>query len=117
VSGRGQHPGRGTITPMSRVAIRTPTAADEGEFIAAMRASRSLHRPWLYMPGTPERYAAYLARVDDPRAAPYLACRLEDGAIVGFVNVSEIVAAAATARRSSWRSAAASSWRGSLPAT
>jgi ribosomal-protein-alanine N-acetyltransferase len=76
---------------MSRVVLRAPTAADRDEFIAAMKASRRLHRPWIYMPETPDRYAAYLSRVDDPRAAPYLACRTEDGAIVGFLNISEIV--------------------------
>jgi ribosomal-protein-alanine N-acetyltransferase len=52
---------------------------------------RAVLRPWIYMPDTPAQYAAYLARVDDPRAAPYLACRSEDGAIVGFLNLSEIV--------------------------
>jgi [ribosomal protein S5]-alanine N-acetyltransferase len=76
---------------MKRVVLRAPTAADQDEFIAAMRASRSLHRPWLYMPETPERYVAYLSRVDDPRAKPYFACRTEDGAIVGFLNINEIV--------------------------
>ncbi len=43
------------------------------------------------MPETPDRYTAYLARVRDPRYAPYFACRVEDGAIVGFLNLSEIV--------------------------
>lgn len=71
--------------------LRTPTAADQDEFIAAMRASRSVHRPWVYMPETPERYVAYLARVQDPRYEPFLACRTHDGAIVGFLNLSEIV--------------------------
>jgi ribosomal-protein-alanine N-acetyltransferase len=73
------------------VVLRTPTAADQDEFMAAMRASRSVHRPWVYMPETPERYAAYLSRVQDPRYAPFLACRNQDGAIVGFLNLSEIV--------------------------
>jgi [ribosomal protein S5]-alanine N-acetyltransferase len=76
---------------MARVLLRPPTAADEDEFTASMRASRAHHRPWIYMPETAERYAAYLARVGDPRAAPFLACRVEDGAIVGFLNISEIV--------------------------
>jgi ribosomal-protein-alanine N-acetyltransferase len=76
---------------MGRVAVRTPTPEDEDEFIAAMRASRPLHRPWLAMPETPDAYRQYLAKVDDPRAAPYFACRTEDGAIVGFLNLSEIV--------------------------
>jgi [ribosomal protein S5]-alanine N-acetyltransferase len=74
-----------------RVVLRTPTAADQDEFIAAMRASRSVHRPWVYMPETAERYVAYLARVQDPRYEPFLACRSDDGAIVGFLNLSEIV--------------------------
>ena len=74
-----------------RVVLRTPTVDDQDEFIAAMRASRSVHRPWVYMPETPERYLAYLARVQDPRYEPFLACRAEDGAIVGFLNLSEIV--------------------------
>jgi ribosomal-protein-alanine N-acetyltransferase len=76
---------------VARVVLRTPTAAHQDEFIAAMRASRGAHRPWVYMPETPERYAAYLSRVQDPRYAPFLACRKEDGAIVGFLNLSEIV--------------------------
>ena len=76
---------------MARVVIRPPTADDEDAFLAAMRASRSVHRPWLYMPETPDAYKTYIARVDDPRAAPFLACRKEDGAIVGFLNLSEIV--------------------------
>ncbi len=76
---------------MGRVAVRTPTPEDEDEFVAAMRASRALHRPWLAMPETPAAYRQYLAKVDDPRAAPYFAYRTEDGAIVGFLNLSEIV--------------------------
>ena len=76
---------------MPRVALRTPTLADQDEFIASMRASRRLHRPWIYMPETPERYAQYVTRAGDPRFAPFLACRVEDGAIVGFLNISEIV--------------------------
>ena len=76
---------------MARVALRTPTLADQAEFTACMRASRRLHRPWIYMPETPERYAQYVARANDPRFAPFLACRVEDGAIIGFLNISEIV--------------------------
>jgi len=76
---------------MPRVVLRPPTADDQDEFVARMRASRSVHRPWLYMPETPDAYRTYLAKVDDPRTAPFLACRTDDGAIVGFLNISEIV--------------------------
>jgi ribosomal-protein-alanine N-acetyltransferase len=76
---------------MGRVVLRTPTPGDKDEFIASMRLSRALHRPWVTMPETPQAYAQYLGKVEDPRAAPFFACRTEDGAIVGFLNLSEIV--------------------------
>ena len=74
-----------------RIVLRTPTADDEQEFIARMRASRRMHRPWLYPPLTPEAYRDYLGRLVDDRKIAYLACRREDGAIAGWLNVSEIV--------------------------
>jgi len=76
---------------MPRVVLRTPTLDDQDEFIAGMRASRALHRPWISMPETEEKYAAYVARADDPRGAMFLGCRKADGAIIGFLNISEIV--------------------------
>jgi len=75
---------------MGRVILRPPGPADEDRFLAAMRASKRAHRPWLYPPLDSEAYHAYLARLDD-RKFGYLACRLDDDAIVGWLNVSEIV--------------------------
>jgi [ribosomal protein S5]-alanine N-acetyltransferase len=75
----------------SRVVIRPPSAADGHEFIARMRASRRLHTPWLSMPRTPAAYAAYLERSRRETNAFYIARRREDDAIVGFLNISEIV--------------------------
>lgn len=43
------------------------------------------------MPESAEEYAAYVERACRETNAYFLACRLEDGAIVGFLNVSEIV--------------------------
>jgi ribosomal-protein-alanine N-acetyltransferase len=71
--------------------VRSPAPADCEEFLAAMRASRTLHRPWLNPPTTPEAYGRVLGRVNDDRFEPLLICRREDGAIVGFCNISEIV--------------------------
>ena len=56
-----------------------------------MRASRALHRPWLYAPQTPEDFREYLVRALRPSTEFFLACRREDDAIVGFLNLSEIV--------------------------
>jgi len=76
---------------VKRVVVRAPTAADADAFTAAMRASRRHHRPWITMPETAEAYAGYLARTAQPGFAPFIACRVEDGAIVGFSNVSQII--------------------------
>jgi ribosomal-protein-alanine N-acetyltransferase len=78
------------MPPRSRVLLRPPTPADEEEFLARMNASRRVHRPWLSPPLTPDAYRAYLERLDERRYG-YLACRRADGAIVGWLNVSEIV--------------------------
>jgi ribosomal-protein-alanine N-acetyltransferase len=55
-----------------------------------MRSSRSFHRPWASAPTDQERFAAYVAdsRRDDFEAM--LVCRVEDDAIVGFFNLSQI---------------------------
>ena len=90
LSGYGPHVVRRPTA--ARVVLREPTPDDEDEWIRRMRASRRLHRPWIQMPVTPEAYRAYVARqVGDPSRAQRIACRIEDGAIVGFFNVSEII--------------------------
>jgi ribosomal-protein-alanine N-acetyltransferase len=75
---------------MARVQLSSPSLADEPEFLAAMQASRSLHRPWLYPPLTRAGYREYLARLGE-RKVGYLARRRQDDAIIGWLNVSEIV--------------------------
>jgi ribosomal-protein-alanine N-acetyltransferase len=56
-----------------------------------MKASRRYHRGYISMPTTEEAFAAYVRRNDSDSRAMFLACRREDGAIVGFINVSEII--------------------------
>jgi [ribosomal protein S5]-alanine N-acetyltransferase len=72
------------------VLVRAPTPADRAEYLAAMRASRRLHRPWL-SPVSDETFDQLLRCAADERYAPHLVCRREDGAIVGFINISQIV--------------------------
>ncbi len=76
---------------MSRVVIRPPLHTDRDAFIDAMRRSRELHGRWIAMPETPAAFASYVQRNDEPSMARFLACRREDGAIVGFLNLSEII--------------------------
>jgi [ribosomal protein S5]-alanine N-acetyltransferase len=75
---------------MARVIIRAPTLDDQEDFLAAMRASREAHRPWLYPPQDAAAYRDYLATLGE-RKHGFLARRREDGAVVGWANVSEIV--------------------------
>jgi ribosomal-protein-alanine N-acetyltransferase len=76
---------------MSRVLIRHPQMADQDAFIAAMRESRELHGRWVAMAATPSAYATYIQRSEEPGRAFFLACRIGDGAIVGFLNLGEII--------------------------
>src|SRR3954468_23797848 len=75
----------------ARVVIQRPGPAHETDFIAAMRASRRMHRPWISMPDTPLRFAEYVARAQDPTREFFIARRTDDGAVVGFCNLSEII--------------------------
>ena len=74
-----------------RVVIRPPLHTDRDAFIDAMRRSRELHGRWIAMPETPAEFASYVQRNEDPAVERFLACRSEDGAIVGFLNLSEII--------------------------
>jgi ribosomal-protein-alanine N-acetyltransferase len=71
--------------------VRPPTPDDCDAFVEGMRASRHLHSPWLSMPQTRDAYTGYLERSRRESSAFFLACRHEDDAIVGFLNISEIV--------------------------
>ena len=73
------------------VVIRHPTLADEAEFLAKARRSRTLHRPWTKAPTTRAEFRRYLAKVDGERNTAWLVCLKRGGAIAGVVNVNEIV--------------------------
>ncbi|HEX8011247.1 MAG TPA: GNAT family protein [Casimicrobiaceae bacterium] len=83
----------------SRVFLRRPRPSDTARFVAAVRASAHLHRNWVQAPATPERFATYLRRfagAQSRRAATathvgLLACRTDDGALLGVFNLNEIL--------------------------
>ena len=74
-----------------RVRIRPPAHADEHAFVAAVRGSRSLHRPWTTPPDTPAAYRAWLERMAPPAHHAFLVCRGDDGAIAGVITLTNIV--------------------------
>jgi ribosomal-protein-alanine N-acetyltransferase len=73
------------------VFLRSPTRTDRDEFIELMRISRAFHSPWATAPTDDERFSAYLADARRVDFEAMLLCRDEDGAIVGFFNLSQIV--------------------------
>ena len=74
-----------------RIVLRTPTRRDADDFLAAVRASRAMHRGWVHPPATREAYHAFLERMLVPGQQPFLVCRRDDGAFVGLVNLTNVV--------------------------
>ena len=70
--------------------LRELTADDGNAFIQLARESRRLHAPWVSPPVSAEKFEQYLARVN-PAFKLLVACRHEDGALVGVFNLSQIV--------------------------
>jgi ribosomal-protein-alanine N-acetyltransferase len=72
------------------VYLRKPRASDAAAFCAAVRASRAIHQRWTLAPTTPKGYAALLKRSRQPQFETLLVCRLEDDALVGVFDLSQI---------------------------
>lgn len=74
-----------------RVFLRQPSLADMKPFLAAVRESEDLHRPWVAAPNTPARFRAFLKKMQPPTHYIFLVCRREDQAVAGVINLSNIV--------------------------
>jgi ribosomal-protein-alanine N-acetyltransferase len=77
--------------PLPAVALRAPVAEDRDAFIAAMKASAELHRPWVTPPVSAPEFDAWLTRSARADFDASLATRVADGAIVGYFNISQII--------------------------
>ena len=76
----------------ARVRLEPPSARRLREFLLAVKRSRKLHGRWVSPPWTPTAYRAYLRRLRRGTThVGYFVCLRESGALVGVVNVSEIV--------------------------
>jgi [ribosomal protein S5]-alanine N-acetyltransferase len=73
------------------VSLSAPTAVDADEFIAEVLASRLLHRSWIDLPDSQDRFAAYLGRAARDDHASYLVRHGSCGQLVGVVNINNIV--------------------------
>jgi ribosomal-protein-alanine N-acetyltransferase len=75
----------------SRVELHSVTRRDRAGYLAATCASRRLHRPWVDPPTSDARFAALLRRARAEEFEPMIVRRREDGEIVGFFNLSQII--------------------------
>jgi ribosomal-protein-alanine N-acetyltransferase len=73
------------------VVLCAPSLSDADEFIEQVRASRTLHKPWIDLPDNSERFTAYIERSTRPDQAAFLLRHSSCGHLVGFVNVNNIV--------------------------
>ena len=72
------------------VRLHVPSARRQREFLAAVRRSRALHRPWVYPPATPEDYRRYLRALRRPTHVGYFVCSAS-GELLGVININQIV--------------------------
>jgi ribosomal-protein-alanine N-acetyltransferase len=79
------------MAPTSRIVLRALRTSDQREFVGAARASRALHGLWVRAPDTATAFRAYVRRMAAPGSRAFLVCRRDGGAIVGVVNVTNIV--------------------------
>jgi ribosomal-protein-alanine N-acetyltransferase len=74
-----------------RVFLRRPVPGDCEEFLQRLRDSRSLHASYTAPMRNRDDYEVMLQRSREKNRIMMLICRLEDGAIVGQINLNEIV--------------------------
>jgi ribosomal-protein-alanine N-acetyltransferase len=75
----------------ARIVIRAVSLADERRFLASVHGSRALHRTWVQAPATPKQFRAFVRRMARPDHRGFLVLTRQTGALVGVINVSNIV--------------------------
>ena len=73
-----------------KVFLRPPTPEDFEEFVRINRASRTLHRGLANPPLDEKSFKSFLLRNEQETNEGFLICRAADGAIAGFINLSQI---------------------------
>ena len=82
----------GALLTGKRIFLRHPRARDREGFLERVDASRKLHGRWAaYPPSDPEGFAGFLQRSRRADVESLFVCRIDDDAIVGVFNISQIV--------------------------
>lgn len=76
---------------MSRVSLRLPTVADGPILIQANRESRECHSPWVEPFIDDAGFQTWLERSYLPTNPGFLATEIATGAVVGIVNLNNII--------------------------
>ncbi len=74
----------------TKLYLRYPIIEDFAEFIASAKSSRKFHRSLVNPPMTLEKFENYVAANESETNENFLICQIEDGAICGAVNLSQI---------------------------
>jgi len=75
---------------VSRVRVVDTASVDPQRFLDAVRASRDLHHPWTTAPWSRDEFAALVARTRDRDFLSFTGERIDDGSLVGVVNLSQV---------------------------
>src|ERR1700730_316478 len=73
-----------------RVFLRPAMKSDASEFIALNRESVHFHRGLVSPPTRPEQFTTFLKRCRRVDSVCLLICRIQDGAIIGSITLSQI---------------------------
>jgi [ribosomal protein S5]-alanine N-acetyltransferase len=76
------------MTP--RVRLERPEPGDAADLAALARASRRLHRPWVYPHQQARGWRKYFARCREGGTIGYLLRDRETGALLGVVNLNDV---------------------------
>ncbi len=79
------------VVETKRLYLRHPEIKDAEEFIALMLGSKELHHPWVEPPCEQEHFAFYCGVAQSEATDGYLICNNETDAIMGVVNINQIV--------------------------
>jgi [ribosomal protein S5]-alanine N-acetyltransferase len=61
------------------------------DFLEMTNASQKFHNPWVFPALEPRRFRGYLDRLAEGRAFGFFLGRLEDDAMLGVVNINDII--------------------------
>jgi ribosomal-protein-alanine N-acetyltransferase len=76
---------------VSKILLEPLRPGDQAEFLAAVAASKQLHRPWVSPPASSELFQAFAMRMQGPVNLGFMVRRASTRQLVGFISVTNIV--------------------------